>query len=339
MKTALITGISGQDGAFLAKNLLSKGYRVVGADRRSADSFRWRLDWLGIQNKVEIVYFDLLEFTNILNIIEKIKPDEVYNLAAQSFVKASFDQPILTSDVDAIGPLRILEAIRTVDKNIKFYQASTSEMFGKIQDKHQDESTPFYPRSPYGVAKLYAHWITKNYRESYNMFACSGILFNHESELRGSEFVTKKIVETISRISLGSDEVLSMGNLDATRDWGHAEDYVEGMYLIMNHKIADDFVLSTGHTTSVRKFLELAAKEVNIDIEWKGNGLNEIGVNPVNGKTIVNISPEFFRPAEVDVLIGNSSKALNTLGWKPKIHIEELVSKMIKFELQKLKNF
>ena len=337
MKTALITGISGQDGAFLAKNLLSKGYRVVGADRRSADSFRWRLDWLGIQNKIEIVYFDLLEFTNILNVIKNVKPDEVYNLAAQSFVKASFDQPILTSDVDAIGPLRILEAIRTVNKEIKFYQASTSEMFGKIQDQNQNESTPFYPRSPYGVAKLYAHWITKNYRESYEMFACSGILFNHESELRGSEFVTKKIVESISRISLGSDEVLSMGNLDATRDWGHAEDYVEGMYLIMNHKIADDFVLSTGYTTSVRKFLELTAQKVNIDIKWEGKGLNEIGVNVANGKTIVNISPEFFRPAEVDVLIGDSSKALKVLGWKPQIHIEELISKMVRFELLKLK--
>lgn len=336
MKRALITGIRGQDGAYLSKLLLEKGYEVYGADRRSGDSSFWRLKELGIEGDVRIRYMDLLELTNIMREIEKIKPDEVYNLAAQSFVQASFEQPILTADVDAIGVLRLLEALRVMKADARFYQASTSEMFGKVQAIPQNEKTPFYPRSPYGVAKLFGHWITVNYRESYNMFACSGILFNHESPLRGLEFVTRKLTYSIARIKYGLQDRIIVGNLDSKRDWGYAPEYVEAMWLMLQQSEPDDYVIATGETRSVREFIEFAFKYAGFDIVWEGKGFEERGIDKKTGKILIEVSPEFFRPAEVDVLIGDPSKAREKLGWQPRTKFEELVRIMVEADLKRI---
>lgn len=333
-KTALITGIRGQDGAYLAKNLLEKGYNVYGADRRSGDSTFWRLNEAGIFNDVKILYMDLLELTNILRVIEKIKPDEVYNLAAQSFVGTSFEQPIITADINAMGVIRLLEAIRIVNPGIKFYQASTSEMFGKVREIPQSEETPFHPRSPYGVAKLYGHWATVNYRESYNMFACSGILFNHESPLRGMEFVTKKITRAVAAISKGKQDKVILGNLDSKRDWGFAGDYVEGMRLMLQQDEADDYVLATGETHTIREFAEEAFRYIGADIKWSGEGAETKGTDVKTGKIMLEVSPEFYRPAEVDLLIGNPAKAKEKLGWEPKVRFPELVRMMVEWDLK-----
>jgi GDPmannose 4,6-dehydratase len=327
-RTALVTGISGQDGAYLARLLLAKGYRVVGALRRSSRSSIPRLIELKIAGDVEIVDFDLAEITNIMRMLKKVQPDEIYNLAAQSFVALSFEQPIYTSDTDGFGPLRILEALREVVPTARFYQASTSEMYGKVQAVPQDETTPFYPRSPYGFAKLFAHWATVNYRESYGLHASSGILFNHESPLRGREFVTRKITWSLARIRHGDLDMLELGNLDARRDWGFAGDYVEGMWLMLQQDKAQDYVLATSETHTVRDFVETAARRLQFDIEWSGAGPDERGTDRRSGKTIVRVNPAFYRPAEVDHLVGNPRKAREVLGWRCKIGFEELVTMM-----------
>ncbi len=329
MKTALVTGVLGQDGAYLAKLLLEKGYEVWGAFRRSASLNDWRLRRLGIENEVKMIPFELLEFSNIVRAIEKAKPDEVYNLAAQSFVGVSFDQPIFTADVDGLGVIRILEAIRMVKPDTRFYQASTSEMFGLVQEPLQSETTPFYPRSPYGVAKLYGHWITINYREAFDIHASSGILFNHESPLRGIEFVTRKITATLVRIARGEAERLELGNMDAQRDWGFAGDYVDGMWRMLQQDTADDYVLATGRTETVRDFVRLAAGAVGFDLAFEGEGLDEVARDTRTGRTVVSVNPVFFRPAEVDVLIGDPSKARRALGWEPKVGLEELARMMV----------
>jgi len=333
-KKALITGIRGQDGAYLAKSLLEDGYDVYGADRRSGDATYWRLRSLGINNEVRKIYMDLLELSNVLHVIEKIKPDEVYNLAAQSFVATSFDQPILTSDVNAIGTLRLLESLRRVNPDVKFYQASTSEMFGKVRETPQTEETPFYPRSPYGVAKLYAHWMTINYREAYNMFACSGILFNHESPLRGEEFVTRKITKGIAAIQAGVQKKIILGNLDAKRDWGYAGDYVEGMKMMLRHDVPDDYILATGETHSIREFVERAFSCIGINIIWEGAGVGEKGHNAKTGDVLVEVSADFFRPSEVELLQGDSSKVREVLGWCPTTTFEKLIEMMVEHDLQ-----
>lgn len=327
-RTALITGISGQDGAYLARFLLEKGYRVVGALRRSSSDTSQRLRELGVADKIEFVDFDLAEMTNIQRALERVKPDEIYNLAAQSFVALSFEQPIYTAEVDGIGPLRILEAVRQAVPSARFYQASTSEMYGKAQAAPQDESTPFYPRSPYGFAKLLGHWATVNYRESYGLRASSGILFNHESPLRGREFVTRKITWSLARIKHGELDVLELGNLDAKRDWGFAGDYVCGMWMMLQHDTAQDFVLATGENHAVRSFVEIAARRLGFDVEWSGSGPDERGLDRRSGKTLVRVNPAFYRPAEVDVLIGNPQKAKAVLGWTRQIGFEELVGLM-----------
>ncbi len=336
MKVALITGIRGQDGAYLSKFLLEKGYRVVGADRRSGDSSNWRLKELGIENEVEIVYMDLLEFDNIYRVIQKIKPDEIYNLAAQSFVATSFEQPILTAEVDAIGVTRLLEVIRLVKPDTKFYQASTSEMFGKVQTIPQNEKTPFYPRSPYGVSKVFGHYITVNYRESYNIFACSGILFNHESPLRGVEFVTRKITYGLARIKYGIQDKLILGNLEAKRDWGYAKEYVEGMWMMLQHPVADDYVLATGETHSIKEFAEIACELVGYKIEWVGEKDHLKGIDIRSGKVIIETSKELYRPAEVDELIGDATKARTILGWKHKTGFKELIEIMVDADLKRV---
>lgn len=336
-KRALITGIRGQDGAYLSKLLLEKGYQVYGADRRSGDSSFWRLKELGIDRDVKIRYMDLLELTNVMRAVELIMPDEVYNLAAQSFVQASFEQPLLTSDIDAMGVLRLLEAIRMINPDAKFYQASTSEMFGKVQAIPQNEKTPFHPRSPYGVAKVYGHWITVNYRESYNMFACSGILFNHESPLRGVEFITRKLTSGIARIAKGLQEKIIVGSLDSKRDWGYAPEYVHAMWLMLQQRQPDDYVVATGETHSVREFTEVAFRSTGIRIGWKGKGLREKGIDKKTGKTLVEVSPEFFRPAEVNILIGDPAKAKKKLGWRPKTTFSRLVEIMVEADLQRVR--
>jgi GDPmannose 4,6-dehydratase len=336
IKRALITGIRGQDGAYLAKLLLDKGYEVWGADRRSGEGSNWRLKELGIEDKVKIIYMDLLEITNIKRVIEIIKPDEVYNLAAQSFVQASFDMPILTAEINALGVLRLLEVLREIKPDAKFYQASTSEMFGKAQQIPQNEKTPFYPRSPYAVSKLFAHWITVNYREAYGMFACSGILFNHESPLRGLEFVTRKITYGIARIKYGLQDKIVLGNLDAKRDWGYAPEYVEGIWLMLQQSVPDDYVLATGETHTVREFVEKAFLCAGVEIEWDGEGINIKGIEKKSGKVVVEVSPEFYRPAEVDILIGDATKARKKLGWNPKTKFEELVEIMVKADLDRV---
>ena len=337
-KTALITGISGQDGAYLSKLLLKKNYKVIGGDRRTASGSLWRLNELGIQNDIEIVEFELAEFTNIYRTLEKHKPDEVYNLAAQSFVASSFEMPTMTSDITGLGVARLLEAIKSFNSNIKFYQASSSEMYGKITEPFQNEKTPFYPRSPYAVAKLFGHWMTVNYRETYKMFACSGILFNHESPIRGVEFVTRKITQGLSRIKLGLQDSIELGNLDSKRDWGYASDYVQAMYLMLQHDEPDDYVIATGQNHSVREFIELCCDELNIDIKWEGEGLNEVAIDVSTMKPIIRINPIFYRPAEVDVLLGDSSKAKKILKWSPETSFENLVKMMIGSDYQKMKS-
>jgi len=336
MKKALITGIRGQDGAYLAKLLLQKGYKVYGADRRSGDSGNWRLKELGIEQEVEIVYMDLLELTNIRHVISKIMPDEVYNLAAQSFVGVSFEQPILTADIDAIGVLRLLEALRDIKPDAKFYQASTSEMFGKVREMPQTETTPFYPRSPYAVSKVYAHYISVNYREAYNMFTACGILFNHESELRGLEFVTRKTTQAVAQIKYGLTDKLVLGNLDSKRDWGYAPEYVYGMYLMLQQDKPDDYVLATGHTHTIREFVEKAFEIAGFNIEWSGEGVNSKGIDKRTGKVLVEVSKDFYRPSEVDVLIGNPKKAKEKLNWQAKTTFEELVRIMTESDLKRI---
>ncbi|SME98463.1 GDPmannose 4,6-dehydratase [Tistlia consotensis] len=336
MKKALITGVLGQDGAYLSKLLLDKGYEVWGAFRRSSSLNDWRLRRLGIESRIKLIPFELLEFSNIVRVIDQVKPDEVYNLAAQSFVGVSFEQPIFTGDVDGMGVARLLEAIRLVKPEARFYQASTSEMFGKIQQPVQSETTPFYPRSPYGVAKLYAHWITVNYRESFGLHTTSGILFNHESPLRGIEFVTRKITSTFARMRRGEAERLELGNLDAKRDWGFAGDYVDGMWRMLQQDRASDYVLATGRTETVRDFVRLAGAACGYDLAFEGQGVDEIGIDRASGKTLVRVNPAFFRPAEVDLLVGDPSKAKAELDWSAQTSLEDLAEMMVKADLDAL---
>jgi GDPmannose 4,6-dehydratase len=335
-KKALVTGIMGQDGAYLARLLLDKGYEVYGAVRRTSSVNNWRLVELGIERDVRFVDLELLEFSNILHVMQRIKPDEIYNLAAQSFVGVSFEQPIYTGHVNGMAVTKLLEAMRVAGGGTRFYQASTSEMFGRVRETPQTETTPFYPRSPYGVAKVYAHWMTVNYREAYGLLASSGILFNHESPMRGPEFVTRKATLGLSAVKLAQQEVLRLGNLDAQRDWGYAGDYVEGMWLMLQQPHADDYVLATGRTHSVRRFVELAAAELGMALVWEGSGVNERGIDRKTGKTVVVIDPAAFRPAEVDVLLGDSGKARKVLGWQPKVGFEDLVKKMVHADFDRI---
>lgn len=339
VKKAFITGITGQDGSYLAELLLEKGYEVHGLIRRASSFNTSRIDHIfqdpHIKGKMMTLHYgDLLDSSNISRLIEKIKPDEIYNLGAQSHVRFSFDMPEYTSNVDALGTLRLLDAIRESHTKIKFYQASSSEMFGRVQETPQTEKTPFYPRSPYAVAKVFAYWITKNYREAYKLYAVNGILFNHESPRRGKTFVTRKITRGLSRIKLGIDDKMYLGNLEAKRDWGHAKDYVYGMWLSLQKKEPDDYVLATGKTYTVREFVEQSAKFLDIDLVWKGKGLKEKGIDKKTGKTIIEIDPRYFRPTEVDSLIGDASKAKKKLGWKPTIGFKELVKMMCEFDLK-----
>tara|TARA_B100000073_G_scaffold345744_1_gene355503 strand:- start:8 stop:1030 length:1023 start_codon:yes stop_codon:yes gene_type:complete len=339
MKRALITGITGQDGAYLAKLLIDKGYKVFGTVRRSTSEKFVNLKYLNVYNKVKFYDFDLLELSNIQNVIKDSRPDEIYHLAAQSFVPTSFQVPIVTTDINSLGTLRILDSINSINKKIKFYQASTSEMFGKVVQIPQSEKTPFYPRSPYGVSKVFSHWITINYRESYGIHASSGVLFNHESPLRGSEFVTKKITSALSRIKLGSNEILKVGNINAQRDWGFAGDYVYAMWLMLQQKTPDDYVISTGKTHSVRQFIDLTLKYLKFDYKWIGKGMNERVINKANNKIIIKIDKQFFRPAEVDLLIGDSRKAKRKLKWKPKTNLKKLVKLMVDYDIGKIQNY
>lgn len=336
-KSAVITGITGQDGAYLAELLLHKGYTVYGAYRRTSSVNFWRLQELGIDQHpaLHLVEFDLTDVGGAIRLLEKTGVNEVYNLAAQSFVGVSFEQPHTTAQITGVGALNLLEAIRIVDRKIRFYQASTSEMFGKVQAVPQDESTPFYPRSPYGVAKLYAHWITINYRESHDLFAATGILFNHESPLRGLEFVTRKITDGMARIKQGKQAVLELGNLDAKRDWGYAKEYVEGMWRLLQADEPDSYVLATGRTDSVRDFVNMTAKAVGISIQWQGSGETEQGIDEATGQTIVRVNPVFYRPAEIDCLIGNPAKAKEKLGWQAKTSLEALCAMMVEADLRR----
>lgn len=327
MKKALITGITGQDGSYLAELLVEKGYIVHGIVRRSSSPNLDRIQHL--EGKIHLHEGDLSDSSSLKRIVEKTDPHEVYNLGAMSHVKVSFEMPEYTADVDGVGVLRILDAIKGHNPKIRFYQASTSELFGKVKEIPQSEKTPFYPRSPYGVAKLYAYWIVVNYRESYGMYACNGILFNHESPRRGETFVSRKITMAAAKIAAGLQKTLLLGNLDAKRDWGYAKDFVEGMWLMLQQEKPDDFVLATGETTTVRKFVEMAFGEVGLPIEWKGKGLEEKGVGP-DGRILVEISPQFFRPAEVDLLIGDPTKAKKQLGWNPKTSVDELMKMMVR---------
>jgi GDPmannose 4,6-dehydratase len=341
-KIALITGITGQDGAYLADLLLSKGYFVHGIKRRSSSFNTARIDHIyqdphTTDNHFQIHYGDMTDSTNLIRIVQSVQPDEIYNLAAQSHVQVSFETPEYTANADAIGALRILEAIRILglaEKKTRFYQASTSELFGKVQEIPQKETTPFYPRSPYGVAKLYAYWITVNYREAYGMHASNGILFNHESPIRGETFVTRKITRAVAAIHLGLQKALYIGNLDSKRDWGHARDYVEGMWRIVQQQTPDDYVLATGETHSVREFIELAFSQVDRKIEWKGKGVDEVGIDSLSGKPLVIIDSRYFRPTEVDLLLGDPSKARRVLGWKHTVSFSELVSDMLSADLK-----
>jgi GDPmannose 4,6-dehydratase len=337
MKTAVVTGVTGQDGAYLAQLLLGKGYRVFGTYRRTSSVNFWRMEELGIAEhaNLQLVEHDLLDIGSSIRLFDSSGATEVYNLAAQSFVGVSFDQPVNTSQITGIGTLNLLEAIRTVNPRIRFYQASTSEMFGKIQQNPQTEDTKFYPRSPYGVAKLFAHWITVNYRESYGIFGASGILFNHESPLRGREFVTRKITDAVAKIKLGKLDVLELGNLDAKRDWGFAKEYVEGMWLMMQADEPDTYVLATRRTETVRYFAEMAFKATGITLRWQGEGTNEIGIDAASDKTLVRVNPKYYRPAEVELLIGNPAKAKEKLGWEPKTTLEQLCRVMVESDLQR----
>ncbi|MEE5993181.1 MAG: GDP-mannose 4,6-dehydratase [Oscillospiraceae bacterium] len=331
MKRALITGITGQDGSYLAELLLEKGYEVYGIWRRKATIDYGNIAHL--RDKVHLIYADMTDPVSLISAMKISQADEVYNLAAQSFVAVSWNTPLSTAEINAVGVTNLLEAIRLVKPDARFYQASTSEMFGLVQEMPQTEKTPFYPRSPYGVAKLYGHWITKNYRESYGMFTCSGILFNHESERRGLEFVTRKISHAAAMISRGKQEFVELGNLDAKRDWGHSKDYVYAMWLMLQQEKPDDFVIATNETRTVREFAEIAFKEAGIDILWQGTGLNETGINQANGNVVVKINPDFFRPADVEVLLGNPAKAETILGWKREISFQELVKRMVQNDL------
>lgn len=337
MKTAIITGITGQDGAYLAQLLLDKGYNVYGTYRRTSSVNFWRIEELGIQNapNLHLVEYDLTDLGANISLVQKVKPSEIYNLAAQSFVGVSFDQPSTTAQITGIGALNLLEAIRLVNSKIRFYQASTSEMFGKVQAIPQIESTPFYPRSPYGVAKLYAHWMTVNYRESYGIFGASGILFNHESPLRGREFVTRKITDSVAKIKLGQLECLELGNLDAKRDWGFAKEYVEGMWRMLQADQPDTFVLATNRTETVRDFVRMAFIGAGIVVEFKGSAENETAIDIATGNTVMRINPKFYRPAEVELLIGDPAHAKAKLGWQPKATLEELCQMMVKADLER----
>ena len=323
---ALITGITGQDGSYLAELLLEKGYEVHGIVRRSSLINTHRIDH--IYDRIHLHYGDLTDSGNLISLVQKIKPTEVYNLGAMSHVKVSFEMPEYTGEVDALGTLRLLEAIRLLDHPCKFYQASTSELYGLVQEVPQRETTPFYPRSPYGVAKLYSYWIVRNYREAYGIHASNGILFNHESPRRGETFVTRKITRGLSQISCGLQDVLELGNLDAQRDWGHAKDYVRGMWMITQHETPDDFVLATGEMRSVREFVDEASRYFGLKIEWQGEGLDEIGVDKYSGKTVVKVNPKYYRPTEVEQLLGDATKAKEVLGWEPEIDFQSLVEDM-----------
>tara|TARA_Y100000768_G_C23965103_1_gene677433 strand:- start:532 stop:1590 length:1059 start_codon:yes stop_codon:yes gene_type:complete len=344
-KVALITGVTGQDGAYLSELLLEKNYEVHGIKRRASSFNTSRIDHLYQDKHKENVNFflhygDLTDATNLIRIIQEVQPDEIYNLGAQSHVKVSFEIPEYTANSDALGTLRILEAIRILklEKKIKFYQASTSELYGKSQEVPQNEKTPFYPRSPYGVAKLYAFWIVKNYREAYGIFACNGILFNHESPIRGETFVTRKITRAAVKIKLGVQEKLYLGNLDAKRDWGHAKDYVDGMWRMLQYEKAEDFVLATGKTNTIREFCDLSFQELGIKINWKGKGENEVGLDASTGKEIILIDSNYYRPTEVDLLVGDANKAKKLLKWEPKYNLNSLVKEMINSDFKALKN-
>lgn len=337
MKRAIITGVTGQDGAYLTELLLDKGYEIYGTYRRTASVNFWRLEELGVDNhpNLHLIEYDLTDQANTFRMVQDVAPDEIYNLAAQSFVGVSFEQPLATAQITGLGAVHLLEAIRIINPKIRFYQASTSEMFGEVQEIPQSEKTPFYPRSPYGVAKLYAHWMVINYRESYGMFASSGILFNHESPLRGREFVTRKITDSVAKIKLGKLDCLELGNMDAKRDWGFAKDYVEGMYLMLQTKLSDTYVLATNRTETVRDFVTMAFKAIDIELEFKGSNEEEIGVDRATGKTLVKVNPKFYRPCEVELLIGDPTKAKKELGWSPKCTLEELCAMMVEADLKR----
>jgi GDPmannose 4,6-dehydratase len=337
MKTAIVTGVTGQDGAYLTELLLGKGYRVYGTYRRTSSVNFWRMEELGIaaHPQLELVEYDLTDLSSSIRLLERSEATEIYNLAAQSFVGVSFDQPLTTGEITGLGAVHLLEAIRIVNPRVRFYQASTSEMFGKVQAIPQAEDTPFYPRSPYGVAKLYAHWMTVNYRESYDLFGASGILFNHESPLRGREFVTRKITDSLAKIRLGQLDVLELGNLDAKRDWGYAKEYVEGMWRMLQADRPDTFVLATHRTETVRDFVRMAAKAAGFDLVFEGQAESEVGIDRATGKTLVRVNPKFYRPAEVDLLIGNPAKAREVLGWEARTTLEELCQMMVEADLRR----
>lgn len=338
-KTAIVTGITGQDGAYLAQLLLEKNYIVYGTYRRTSSVNFWRLNEVGFHDhpNLHLVEYDLTDLGTTIALIQRVEPDEIYNLAAQSFVGVSFEQPTTTAHITGLGALHLLEAIRLLNRKIRFYQASTSEMFGKVQAIPQIESTPFYPRSPYGVAKLYAHWMTVNYRESYDIFGASGILFNHESPLRGREFVTRKITDSVAKIKLGQLDYMELGNLDAKRDWGYAKEYVAGMWRMLQVDVADTFILATNRTETVRDFVRMAFKGAGINVEFKGDAENETALDSATGKVLMRVNPKFYRPAEVELLIGNPAKAKTVLGWEPKTTLEELCTMMVEADLRRNK--
>ncbi|MCW8917614.1 MAG: GDP-mannose 4,6-dehydratase [Gammaproteobacteria bacterium] len=340
MKNAIITGITGQDGAYLAQLLLEKGYVVYGTYRRAASTNFWRIEELGIKEhpNLHLVEYDLTDLGASIRLLQKTGAEELYNLAAQSFVAVSFDQPMTTAQITGLGPVNLLEAIRIVNPKIRFYQASTSEMFGLVQEVPQSEATPLHPRSPYGCAKVYAHWMTINYRESFDIFGTSGILFNHESPLRGLEFVTRKITDGLARVKLGKQSHIELGNLEAKRDWGYAKDYVEGMWRMLQAEKPDTYVLATGRTERVRDFVEMTCKALDIDINWQASGVDETGIDARTGKTIIRINPQFYRPAEVDLLIGDPAKVKNELGWEPKTTLEELCRMMVEADLRRVES-
>lgn len=339
MKKAIVTGVTGQDGAYLVDFLLNNNYQVFGTYRRTSSVNFWRLEELGVlgHENFQLVEYDITDLSSSVRLLDRIQPCEIYNLAAQSFVGVSFDQPITTTQITGLGPVFLLEAIRIVNSKIRFYQASTSEMFGKVQSIPQDELTPFYPRSPYGIAKLYAHWMSINYRESYDIYASCGILFNHESPLRGQEFVTRKITNSLAKIKLGLQDYLELGNLDAKRDWGYAKEYVKGMWKMLQVEKPDTYVLSTNRTETVRDFVTMSAKHAGFNIAWSCSAENEIGIDETTGKMIVKVNPAFYRPAEVDVLIGNPEKAKKELGWEAKTSLEELSRIMVKADIERNK--
>ncbi len=339
MKRALITGITGQDGAYLAQFLLEHQYQVYGTHRATSAVPGWRLQALGVAQDIAFVSLDLLDFENIVQVIRQVEPDEIYHLAAQSFVAKSFEQPLYITDVDAMGVTRILEAIRTINPTIRFFQASTAEMFGEVQISPQSENTPFLPRNPYGTAKLYGHWITSNFRDTLNIHASSGILYNHESPLRGEEFVTRKITKSLTQIKYGLQTTLELGNLEAQRDWGYAKDYVEAMWKMLQSETADNYILATGKTRSVKEFVEMVAQVLEIQISWQGQAENTVGIDAKTGQTIVTVNPNFYRPTETTVLVGDASKAQSKLNWQPKTSFEELVTLMTLADIEKVMQF